>query len=239
MEKIITFEKLTNFTFTNHPDVKGPIRGIVLNFYGLGANAMRHETPKQSVFFAGNGVLYLEPYYNPWSWMNDEAVVFVDELLDVIFGHFALPDNTPVISTGFSMGGLSSLVYARYAKRTPKAVVSNCPVCDLVYHYTERDDLPRTLYSAFRHYDMTLNEALKTASPLHLVPEMPDIPYRIFHCGEDKAVNIDRHSRAFVRSMKEAGRNVTLRICEGRGHCDLTPEMMAEYWQTCLDEIDR
>ncbi len=236
MEKIVTYETLRRFAYSNDGSCTRPIRGIVLNFYGLGANGMKNGS-EWGDEFAKQGVILLEPYYNPWSWMNDLTVSFVDELIDVLFDAYRLPEGTPIVSTGFSMGGLASLVYARYAARTPKACVSNCPVCDLVYHFGEREDLPRTLYSAFHHYDMTLEEALKTASPLHLVPSMPDIGYHIFHCGADQAVNIDRHSRRFVSAMLEAGKRIELRVCPGQGHCQLTPEMTREYHAVCLAEI--
>ena len=72
--------------------------------------------------------------------------------------------------------GKQYYVYTRYAAVTPVACVANCPVCDLPYHYTERPDLPRTLYSAFGDSDSeTLGDAMKKASPYHLAlkREMP------------------------------------------------------------------
>ena len=135
------------------------------------------------------------------------------------------------------MGGLSALVYTAYAKITPVACVANCPVCDLPYHYTERDDLPRTLYSAFSTYEGSMDEALRSASPLHLVEKMPDIPYVIYHCTADKAVNIEKHSTAFVDAMKMANKNVEFIKVEDRGHCDLSAEAALAHFNSLCAPI--
>lgn len=235
MKKIITYENLKNFTYTNDDLIKGDIRGIVLDFMGLGSTRMFDENERGSDL-AGKGIVFLIPYFNPWSWMNEQAVRYTDELIDVLFDHYSLPENTPVISTGGSMGGLCSLVYTRYAKRTPAACVSNCPVCDLKFHFTERPDLPRTLYSAFGQYEAdTLEEAMETASPLHLAGSMPPVKYTIFHCDEDKAVNIHSHSEKFVEAMKKS-HDIEYIVVPGRGHCDLG-EMKAAYDQTIENAI--
>ena len=135
------------------------------------------------------------------------------------------------------MGGQCALVYTSQAKRTPAACVANCPVCDLSYHYTERPDLPRTLYSAFGQYEGTMEEALRSASPLHLVDIMPKTTaYYIFHCEEDKAVNKAMHSDRFVEAMK-AGHSVSYYAVPERGHCDLTDEMRALYTSHVVNSI--
>lgn len=229
MQKIMTFETLPYFAETTADVVKTPIRGIVLNFAGLGFSHMFSEHDDYTQMLADNGLLRVIPYFNPWCWMNRQTVDYVDEIIDVLMAHFDLPDDIPIISTGGSMGGLCSLTYAKYAKRTPCAVISNCPVCDLPYHYTERRDLPRTLYSAFGTYEGTLDEALRSASPLHLAAEMPDIAYYIFHCDADMAVNKEKHSDAFVAAMRAADRRVEYTIDVGRGHCDLSPEIKKMY----------
>jgi dipeptidyl aminopeptidase/acylaminoacyl peptidase len=138
---------------------------------------------------------------------------------------------------GQSMGGLASLVYTRYAKRTPIACISNCPVCDLVYHFTERPDLPRTIYSAFWNEEGELNDILKKYSPVHLAPEMPDAKYYIFHCDKDKSVNLGSHSQKFVAAMKECGKGVELEIIPDRGHCKLTFAANDKRLRLALDYI--
>ena len=156
-----------------------------------------------------------------------------------MFDAYDLPADLPIVSTGLSMGGLSALVYMVYARRTPVACVANCPVCDLPYHFTERPDLPRTLYSAFFNYDGTLQEALRSASPLHLVDQMPkEADYFIFHCEEDKAVNKQTHSDRFVELLSKQ-HNVHYYAVPDRGHCKLTEEMQNLYHAQIVNSIVR
>lgn len=238
MEKIITYETLRNFAYVNDGICGRPIRGIVLSFFGLNGRDMYSDDTPDGQYFARRGILYVVPYNNPWAWMNRQAVSYTDEILDVLFAQYDLPGDLPVVSTGGSMGGLSALVYTKYARRTPVACVANCPVCDLPYHFTERPDLPRTLYSAFWNYEGTLDEALRSASPLHLAEGMPDAAYTVFHCGADRAVNKEMHSDRFVAQMQKHHR-VTYIEVPGRGHCDLPPEERERYLAAAADAILR
>jgi len=237
MEKIITIENLRDFAYCNDKICRKPIKGIVLSFFGLGGCTMFNEDTEDGKMYAEKGIILLVPYQNPWAWMNKQTVDYTDELIDVLFDAYNLPENTPVVSTGGSMGGLSALVYTAYAKRTPVSCVANCPVCDLPYHYTERPDLPRTLYSAFGTYEGTMDQALRSASPLHVVDIMPKSPaYYIFHCEEDKAVNKQMHSDRFVKELERAHK-VSYYAVPERGHCDLTEEMRALYTKCVTDSI--
>jgi dienelactone hydrolase len=228
MKKIMTYETLRNFTYSNDNLIEGRIKGVVLNFMGLNFNWMIENSAEGSEY-AARGILYVIPYYNPWCWMNAQAVAWVDEVLDVLFDHYQLPKDTPIVSTGVSMGGLCALTYCAYAKRTPCACVTNCPVCDLPYHFTERPDLPRTLYSALWEFDGTPEEALRSRSPLHLCEKMPKIPYTVFHCEKDQAVNFEKHGVRFAEAMKAAGHEITLVPVPVRGHGDLSPKMKVKY----------
>jgi hypothetical protein len=232
MEKIINYDNLRNFVYSNDRRVKGDIKGIVLDFYGLGGMTIHHNDPGIATEFAEKGIIYVIPYYNPWCWMNKQAVEYVDEIVAVICEKYGLDKSVRIVSTGGSMGGLSALVYCAYAKITPCACVTNCPVCDLQYHYTERFDLPRTLYSAFASYEGSMDDALRSCSPFHLVDKMPDIPYTIFHCEEDTAVNLQKHSQKFVEAMQTT-RKIELITVPFRGHCDLSAEARVEY-QNCI-----
>lgn len=232
MEKIITYENLRNFAYVNDKICKKPIKGIVLLFFGLGSTTMYANDTMEGEFYGDKGILYVVPYNNPWAWMNSQAVTYTDEIIDLLFEKYSLPEDTPIVSTGLSMGGMASLIYAKYSKRTPVACVSNCPVCDMVYHYTERPDLPRTIYSALFNCEGTLDEALRRVSPLHLASEMPKIKYHVFYCTGDTQVNPALHSEKFVDEMKKNGHNITLDIVQGRKHCDLSLEkkrLFADY----------
>ena len=236
MEKIITADNLRSFAYSNHHLCDKPIRGLVLVFSGLGNMVMPEEDPQEAIEFAQKGILYVIPYQNPWAWQNRQNVAFTDEIVDILFEACGLPADLPVVSTGKSMGGLSALVYMVYAKRTPVACVANCPVCDLPFHFTERPDLPRTIYSAFFNYAGSLQEAMRSASPLHLCDQMPvEASYHIFHCEEDQAVNKKLHSDRFVEAMKQ--HRISYYPVPGRGHCDLTEDMWQKYYGCILDAI--
>ena len=237
MEKIINYEKLSYYAYSNDKDIKGDIRGVVIEFFGLGCQAMYHGGTDTGRFYAEQNVLYVVPYTNPWGWMNKDEVRLADEILDVLYEKYGLDNNIPFVSTGGSMGGLACIVYTKYAKRTPNGCVANCPVCDLPFHYTERVDLPRTLYSAFYSYDCSLDEALKSCSPLHLASTLPEkTGYIIFHCDKDGAVNIDAHSGKFVAELSKT-RDVPYYIVHDRDHCDLSEEMHAKYKECVLSFI--
>ena len=232
MERIMNQANLRRFAYHNGDSINGEIKSIAIFFVGLGGCSMYDEGNDWGESFARHNVLFVIPYHNPWAWMNRHTVDFTDEILDVLFEKYNLPADIPIVSCGGSMGGLGALVYTAYSKRTPSSCVASCPVCDLPYHFTERPDLPRTLYTAFASYDGTLEDALRSASPFHLVEKMPkETKYHIFHCEKDGAVNIDKHSRPFVELMKKE-HDLTFYPVPDRTHCDLD-----EYHSNLFDEL--
>lgn len=237
MSKIINYENLRSFAYTNDKLIKGEIKGVAIDFFGLGGQAMYKDDTETGKMLAEHNILFFIPYANPWGWMNKQEIALTDEIMDVLFDHYKLDEKTPIVSTGGSMGGLCSLVYAYYAKRTPVACVSNCPVCDLPYHFTEREDLPRTLYSAFGDYEGELYDVLAKYSPYHLASTMPKIKYTIFHCSSDSAVNIQIHSDKFVKAMQENERDIVYHIVPNREHCDLGDEARMLYYQAIIDAV--
>lgn len=239
MEKIITYDNLRSFAYVNDKICQKPIKGIVLSFFGLGKTVTFDVDTKEGEMYAERGIIYVYPYNNPWNWMNKQAIDFTDEIIDVLFEHYDLPCDTPIVSSGGSMGGHGALVYTAYAKRTPVACVTNCPVCDAFFHNSERPDLPRTYYSSFYNEEGSFEDALKRYSPFHLAEKMPKIKYRILHCEKDKSVNIDLHSKAFVKQMESFGHDITLDIVEGRGHCNLTLSAQRKFEQYIIESIEK
>ena len=239
MEKIMNYENLRSFTYANDTICKKPIKGIVISFFGLGGATMYDNDFAEGEFYAEKGILYVVPYNNPWAWMNNQAVKYTDEIIDVLIEKYALDENIPIVSTGRSMGGQSALVYTAKAKRTPVACVANCPVCDVVYHFTERKDLPRTLYSSLFNEAGTLEDALKSISPLHLIDKMLKVKYHIFHCDEDMAVNIDAHSKKLIAEFDKRKYDFTFDVVAGRGHCDLTLEMKRKFAEYVINAIEQ
>ena len=244
MHRTMTPEKLSYYAYINFDAVKEPVRGVVVEFIGLGGNGMYTEDTARGKRFGEMGFYYVLPYLNPWNWMNDQAVRTTDCILDGLVRLHG--EILPVISTGGSMGGQSALVYSAKSRHPVVACVANCPVCDLPFHYTERVDLPRTLVSAFGDKvtrDMPLYDVLKTASPLHLAQSgrMPDIEYTIFHCTADEAVNKQDHSDRFVpvlRKHLQKGFADYIAVPD-RGHCQLTDEMWEKYFEAVDLAVDK
>lgn len=238
MERIIRADNVRYFAYVNDSVCRMPAKGIVIDFKGLGNQEMYSDEQFLGEKLGALGILYIIPYLNPWNWMNPDAVKQTDEIIEAVKVKCNVQD-VPLVSAGGSMGGLACLVYEKYARMTPVACVANCPVCDLPYHYTERPDLPRTLYSAFGSCNAdTLEGAMRAASPLHLAEagKMPKISYCIFHCEEDTAVNKAMHSDRFVKPLSMYT-DVEYIAVPGRGHCDLGEDMYEEYHKRIINAI--
>jgi dipeptidyl aminopeptidase/acylaminoacyl peptidase len=211
-------DKLRQVAWIGDDWVKSPIRGVVLSFHGLGAPGLKTAPSTEELGWAQAGGLVVFPYYGPWSWMNRQARALVGETVDGVYAAFGLSRRLPLISTGGSMGGCSALLYARYAKRPVTACFANYPVCDTVFHFSERPDLPRTFHTAFVGYKGTLKKLLAEHSPLAQVPAMPDIPYLIVHGDKDTSVGKARHSDRMVAALRRRKLQVEYIEVPGMGH---------------------
>lgn len=214
--------------------VKTPIRAVVLWFHGLGRIEMKWEPTMQELAFAQAGGLVVHPYYGAWNWMNRQARAFVDDLVDSIFREYKLPDSTPLISTGESMGGQCALLYTRYARRPIACCAVNCPVCDLKYAFHERADVPRTIHFAFRGYAEDIETLLNEHSPVAQAEQMPDIPYQIIHGVRDDGVVMKKHSDKLVPLMRKAGLKVEYLQVPEMVHCSPMP---LQVWQRQTDFV--
>ncbi len=205
--------------------VRGEISGVVVVFHGLGWAAQREELFEEEKPWATAGALVVFPYYGPWSWMNREARAMVDVLIGQVYEEYGLDHaRHPLILAGGSMGGASALLYARYSPHPLTACYANCPVCDLPFHFTERADLPRTMYHAFGSYGEELPPLLEEHSPLHQADHLPDLDYLIVHGEADPAVNKAAHSDPLVAKMRARGLRVNYQQIPGMGHCGPLPE---------------
>jgi dipeptidyl aminopeptidase/acylaminoacyl peptidase len=221
--EIVNKEKIRQVAWIGDEYLKSKIRGVVLVFHGLGYYSVKNEPDIMELEWARAGWLVVFPYYGPWSWMNREARVFMNELVDAIYENYNLDADLPLVATGGSMGGLSSLLYTRYAKRTVSACLALFPVCDLEYHFSERADVPRGVYFAFRGYKEDIKKLFIEHSPLHQIPNMPHIPYLIVHGDADKSVNKENHSDKLVKKMKELDFDVEYIEVQGMTHGSLMP----------------
>ena len=236
-------EPLERFAYARLPSGGVAPRGVVVHFMGLGSQwqAKEGEEPhglerEGAAAAAAAGAIYVVPYLDPWNWMNAVAVAETDRIVGLALERAGLPPDAPVVSTGGSMGGLCALVWPRYTRRRVVAVAANCPVCDLPFHYAERPDLPRTLRAAFGA-EPDFAAALRARSPLHLAPELPDVPHAVFHCTEDRLVDKAAHSDKFVAAMRALGRRVEYVEVPGRGHCDLDDAAKRRYADFALEAL--
>ena len=231
-KKLITPDNLSQFAYTNFDITKKPYKGIIVDFMGLGGMIFTDEAPydfpKKS---AEKNILFVLPYLNPWNWMNDISVKITDMIIDAMLKKANLDlATTKLVYTGGSMGGQCAITYSNYAKMPPVACAVNCPVCDSVYHDTERKDVPRTYISSFFHYDMKMVDAIKTVSPIELVDTLPKIPYYIVHGQDDEAVNIKLHSQPFAQKMEKAGFDITFDSVPGMKHCNISGNNEKRYY---------
>lgn len=203
--------------------VVGEIRGVALSFHGLGHMDEKRYPTTVELEWGRDGWLVVFPYYGPWNWMNRQARAFVDELVDAVYRHFGLDDSLPLVCTGGSMGGLSALLYARYARRPAAACLALFPVCDLKYHFGERPDLPRSICNSLLGYGDDLEALLAEHSPLAQAEAMPDVPYLFLHGDRDEAVNKAAHSDTMVATLRAMGRRVEYVEVPGMGHGTCMP----------------
>ncbi len=220
--------KIKDVAWIGDQYVTGKIRGVALAFHGLGYTAAKNSPDTVELEWARDGWLVVFPYYGPWSWMNREARGFVDDLVDSVYENYSLGKDIPLVSTGMSMGGLSSLLYTRYSRKSIAACLALCPVCDLKYHFSERADLPKTIYHAFRGYKESMDELFTEHSPLQQAAGMPDIPYLVIHGDKDEAVNKQIHSDKMVARMKDRGLKVEYVEVPGMGHGTAMPLYVSE-----------
>lgn len=214
--------------------VAPPIKGIVLKFSGLGSSDLKWQAEDDDLAWAAHGGLVVVPYHNPWAWMNQDTVDFVDELIDATRQAYHLDEQAPIIATGGSMGGHGALAYTLFSRHKIARCAANCPVADLAYHYGERVDLPRTMHSAFGSYG-DITDTLNARSPVHQADKMPPIDYLIIHGVQDEAVAKAHHSDILVEKMRTAGKNVEYLEVE-MGHCGPMPADVYQRWLDFVSE---
>lgn len=225
---------LDQVAWIGHNFTRQPVRGLVLRFAGLGGFPNMIGGPDAMELEWGDaGGLVVTPYHTPWAWMNPPTRAFVDELVDGILARYKLSIETPIISTGGSMGGHGALSYTMFSRHRVAGCMANCPVCDLPFHYTERPDLPRTMHFAYGSYG-DITAALTENSPLHQAAKLPDVPYLIVHGDADTAVAKAKHSDPLIAAMRARKLNVTYVEVPGMGHCWPLPWPV---WRRMIDFV--
>lgn len=240
MEKIITYENLKYFSYSNDKQIEGEIKGIAIEFNGCGgaANSLVKDDEVPAKLYSEKGIIYLVPYYDPWCFMNKQAVAYTEEVLDVIIDHYKLPDDIPIASTGASMGAQGGLMFAANTKKKLVSCVVNGPACDLVYQYNNPTGFePRCFYNSFYNEETSFEEALRAHSPLYNVDKLPkEIAYYIFSCEKDGIFNCEMNGDKLFDAMKGKF-NVTYHRVPEMGHCQLPKELAELYNKYIIDSI--
>jgi hypothetical protein len=237
---------LNAFVRSNETLLAKPIRGIILEFPGLGGGSCLGGVDEIGVYdtpygreCADQGLLLVYVFSGPWSWMNTGAVKIADAVVEAIFDRFFLSGSTPLLYTGGSMGGQSALIYTRAARRRPIACAVNGPACDMLEIYDNFEYFRRSIYSAVSYYDTPFEDALKSISPLFLIGGMPKIPYFIVHCDHDEVIRIEKQAEPWVKAMRDACHDVTYLVVPDRNHCDITPEARRTFNRFIYDQFDQ
>lgn len=239
----IRIETLSYYCNTNEELVRSPIRGIVLEVPGLGGGSclggVMERGPMKSRLakhLGEAGWLLVFAFPGPWSYMNKGAVRICDRIVEVLREKHGLSPDLPFVVVGGSMGGLGSLIYAADTGHRVDRCVSACPCYDVPFYFEKSPDRARAILSSLAGYDMPFEEALRSISPLHRIPDMPHIPYFVVCDGADVLFDADGMQEFAVKLDEGTGGRVSFRRLEGIGHGGFVPEVWEEMEQFILGE---
>lgn len=233
MHEYINKDTIYYYAKTNEAFLKLPVKGIALEFPGLGGGSClgglddlgSYDTPfaKEA---AARGILLAYVYTGPWSWMNVGAVRIADAVVDAIKEKYQLGE-VAIVPSGGSMGGLGALIYAASTRHKITACVAACPCCDALDRYDAADEFRKTFVSAVAGYEMeSISDALKTISPIHRIDDMPYVPYFLANCCAD-GVFPEAQLDKYVEELKKRGHSVEYEKMEGMIHGEFTEEGMS------------
>jgi len=224
-------ESIHIYAKTNEPHLKGEVRGIIVELPGLGGNSCLGGTMESGSYdtvqgkdFGEHGIIIAYIFPGPWSWGNRAAMRITDSVIAALLKKYNLSENIPMAVRGGSMGGLGSLIFAAETRYTLRCVVSACPCVDTLETIRVVPHFGRSLVSAIGGYDMPLEDALKTISPIHRIDDMPHIPYYICSDGKDHLQLAPQCDR-FIEAMRERGHEIQYFRQEEREHGDFDPEV--------------
>ena len=218
--KFINKDNIFDYAFINADALVYPIKAVCVDFHGYTDATMISKSEGKAKLFGENGIAWVFPYYSVWAWMSKASQEFNEQVLDAVYEKLQIPDTTPLIITGGSMGGLTALCYQLYGKRKAVACAANCPVTDMGVFFRDFDHVRRAILSAHILDERPLETVLKEYSPVKLADKLPAIPYLLIY-GEKDPIITDRFMPQFVEAMQAAGHNVTHILQKDMDHCDL------------------
>ena len=217
----LTPETLSDYAFVNLDTLKRPIKGVIMNCHGFTDESTFTSSPRFARDLGEQGVVYIFPYYSPWAWCSDSTLSYMEQVLDTVFSMLSLPDDTPFMISGGSMGGMTAMLYSVYGRRAVRAVACNCPVCNLEAVMASSPHVRRSVFAAYAGSGREMEEEILRHNPLRQVEHMPNVPYLIVSGTADVAVPDPKHADLMKREMARLGRDATFLSVEGMVHCDL------------------
>ena len=213
-------ENLSDYAFVNMDALKFPVKAVCVDFHGYTDATIFLESPPKAKILGEQGIAWVFPYYSVWAWMSRSSQKFNEQVLDAVYKKLRIPDMTPLIITGGSMGGLTSLCYLIYGKRKAAACAVNCPVTDMTKFFDIVPDARRAILSAHILEEKPFRAVLDSYSPVKLVDKLPTIPYLLIYGEKDERIT-KYFMPQFLERMKEKGHNVTYLLQKDMVHCDI------------------
>lgn len=244
MKNYINKDTYNLYAKTNESLINKEVKGLVVEFPGLGGGSCLGGTMDMGVYdgdfakmCADEGIILAYIFPGPWSWMNKGAVKITDAIVDAIREKYNLDPDAPIGLSGGSMGGLGAMIYSLETKNKISAVGAACPCCDVLDRFNCKQTFPRTFISAVACYeDMSMEDALKSISPMHRINDFKDVSYFITNSCEDE-VFPEELLDSFVQKLLEKGHKVEYRKMPGQKHGEFIPEIKDEFYKFVIDSL--
>lgn len=241
--KFINKDTLHFYINSNEQFLTMPIKGVVLEFPGLGGSSCLGGCVDMGVYdtqysrdFGEKGILLAYLFPGPWSWGNKGAVRMTDAVVSAIKSKYNLTQQTRMAVCGGSMGGLGALIYSIKSAHNIECVASACPCVNVVTSYYCKNLVPRSFFSAAAVYDMPIEEALKDFSPWEFVDQLRNVPY--FICSDvDDALFPVAECDEYVDMLIKRGLDVEYHKQEHCGHGVFIPEVRQAFHQFIIDKL--
>lgn len=215
----INKDNLSDYAFLNTDTLKLPLKGICVCFHGYTDDTMFSESNAIAARLGQKGIAWVFPYYSVWGWLGKNALAFCEQVIDAVYDKLGADENTPFISSGGSMGGLTALMYCVLGKRKAVRCAAECPVTDMHKMFEDNYTMRRAILSAHIEKEGKLEDILKEHSPVYRAADMPKIPYFLLFGGKDTLIT-EKHYPPLYKAMEEQGHSVKVHIEEGMGHCE-------------------
>jgi len=241
----IRSDTVTLYANTNETFLAKPVRGIILEFPGLGGGSCLGGTLELQDYgtsyakaFGEEGIVLAYLFPGPWSWGNNAAVRMADGVVCALAEKYCLPEEFPLAVSGGSMGGQGALIYAAETRFKLRCAAVACPCIDVPAAYSIRPEFSRTFFSAAAGYDLPITEALERLSPVHRLADLPDIEYFISVNGADELFP-EEEIHAFAHSLEAQGRKVVYLNQPDTYHGQFIPEVRDELHTFLMNHTSR